>query len=119
MGAPPMAAAGAGAASGVTNTAVTTTQEHMKSDKGQVLEMSKQQQTKKEVKEMAIPISLCGGAKQARSPRPRFLPFEFSSAMPEMKMPSGDELMAQVMGSMAEMQQATTQQVQAMTQQAQ
>ena len=39
--------------------------------------------------------------------------------MPEMKMPSGDELMAQVMGSMAEMQQATTQQVQAMTQQAQ
>ena len=35
--------------------------------------MSKQQQTKKEVKEMAIPISLCGGAKQARSPRPRFL----------------------------------------------
>ena len=30
----------------------------------QVLEMSKQQQTKKEVKEMAIPISLGGGAKQ-------------------------------------------------------
>ena len=27
---------GAGAASGVTNTAVTTTQEHMKTDKGQV-----------------------------------------------------------------------------------
>ena len=30
------AAGGAGAASGVTNTAVTTTQEHMKTDKGQV-----------------------------------------------------------------------------------
>ena len=34
MGMPMMG--GAGAASGVTNTAVTTTQEHMKSDKGQV-----------------------------------------------------------------------------------
>ena len=78
----------------------------------QVLEMSKQQQTKKEVKEMAIPISLGGGgAKQAKSPRPRFLPFDF-------KMPSGDELMAQVQAQMAEMQQATSQQVQAMTQQA-
>ena len=33
MGMPMMG--GAGAASGVTNTAVTTTQEHMKSDKGQ------------------------------------------------------------------------------------
>ena len=53
--------------------------------------MSKQQQTKKETKEMAIPISLTGGAKQAKSPRPRFLPFEFS-------MPTGDELMAQVVG---------------------
>ena len=78
--------------------------------------MSKQQLTKKEVKEMAIPISLSGGAKQARSPRPRFLPFDFGS---EMKMPSGDELMAQVQAQMAEMQQATSQQVQAMTQQAQ
>ena len=55
----------------------------------QVLEMSKQSQTKNEVKEMAIPISMGGGAKQAKSPRPRFLPFDF-------KMPSGDELMAQV-----------------------
>ena len=53
--------------------------------------MSKQQQTKKETREMAIPISLSGGAKQAKSPRPRFLPFEFS-------MPTGDELMAQVVG---------------------
>ena len=35
MGMPMMG--GAGAASGVTNTAVTTTQEHMKSDKGQVI----------------------------------------------------------------------------------
>ena len=39
----PMAAAGAGAASGVTNTAVTTTQEHMKSDKGQVKRGHEQQ----------------------------------------------------------------------------
>ena len=36
MGMPAPMMGGAGAASGVTNTAVTTTQEHMKSDKGQV-----------------------------------------------------------------------------------
>ena len=103
-------AAGATVMGGTSKTTKSTTEEKMKSEGGQVVEMSKKESTTSDVKEMAIPISK--GSKdpsKSRAPRQRALPFDLGDF--DFSMPSADDLMAKVQAQMSQMQQETTTQV--------
>ncbi|XP_040579945.2 uncharacterized protein [Lepeophtheirus salmonis] len=109
-----------GAASGVTSTTIANTNEKLKAQGGNIIEMTKEENTTDDIKEMIIPISIQGsgkaaitGPKSPKIPKPRFMPFSFPSSM---NIPDPNEMMAkmhqQVQLQMEQMQKATMQKLQ-------
>ncbi len=62
---------------GTTQTSIAKTEETLKAEKGQVVEMSKKESNTSETKQLTIPISMGASSAKPKTPKPRTLPFQF------------------------------------------
>ena len=84
--------------------------------------MSSSASSASQVKELVIPIQIGGPGRptspKPKTPKPRFLPFEFDLSSMQLKMPSADEMLAKVEDQMAEMKQQSVEQMKLLSSQA-